>query len=435
MNLNLNERITKIITCFRELQQENSRNEKKCILDYYYRLNEQLKNDILFCFEILAGKHKLGYTFMSSPSTIFEQSVVPNLDVECSLEEFLGFAYLIEDYSNESIQKVVRHYSGLRETTTFINNLLNRNYRLGIGLSELKKSSYSPMLAKKYDSNKCPSGYPSSDFYITEKLDGNRCIARYEEGGWKFYSRSDKPLKVDFDMSTFNKLFVYDGEILSIDQVENPGQQNFNVTSGIINSNNGDKNKLIYTVFDIIDNKLTYCNRRTLLNQQQETCNVKVLPVLGSFVSWGELNTCIALYLDEVTSRGGEGLMINVGDAYYQNKRTDVLLKVKQVQTMDMKVVYALPGTGKNEGIVGSLICEAYSRETNILYRCRVGSGLSDKQRNDWADNIELILNKIVEVAYFSTSQDANNKGTNIYSLRFPRFKQVREDKKETSIY
>ena len=102
---------------------------------------------------------------------------------------------------------------------------------------------------------------------------------------------------------------------------------------------------------------------------------------------------------------------------------------------MDLKVIDIKPGTGKNEGLVGSIECLAYDKEEDRVYSCSVGSGLTDWMRQRWAQYPEKILGKIVEVQYFSISQNESDKGTSRYSLRFPRLKAIREDKQTTSIY
>lgn len=54
-----------------------------------------------------------------------------------------------------------------------------------------------------------------------------------------------------------------------------------------------------------------------------------------------------------------------------------------------------------------------------------------------WARDIRRIIGKTIEVSYFSLSQTKEDRelGNNVYSLRFPRLKRVRDDKTETSEY
>ena len=101
---------------------------------------------------------------------------------------------------------------------------------------------------------------------------------------------------------------------------------------------------------------------------------------------------------------------------------------------MDMRVTHLWEGTGKHAGRVGSMACILQTSDGKT-YMCNVGTGLSDAQRNRWTSHPDEIIGRIVEVAYFSVSQDAKNRGTKNYSLRFPRLKKVREDKEDTSEY
>ena len=289
------------------------------------------------------------------------------------------------------------------------------------------------MLAKKFDPVKFPRDIFDS-YYVTLKLDGNRCIAYYDEG-WHFISRSGKPLRVNFDMTNLPTSYIYDGEILSEQQLYHPSQANFNTLSGILNSKNKDKSSLCYVIFDVIED-IPYYMRREILDLLGKKVplakEVYILP--AKKFTRKELLDSIEQALEEVTSKGGEGLMINLGSAPYIHTRTDQLLKVKQTFTMDMEVKDVYGGTGKNEGLVGALHCIATDCTTGRIYECNVGSGLNDEQRYLWAQKPEMIIGKIVEVAYFSISQDKNMRGSLRWSLRFPRLKRVRLDKTETSV-
>jgi ATP-dependent DNA ligase len=129
---------------------------------------------------------------------------------------------------------------------------------------------------------------------------------------------------------------------------------------------------------------------------------------------------------------GGEGIMLNRINRGYEHRRTDALLKYKQVQFMDMRVTGWYMGTGKYADLVGGLNCVLEAADGKII-TCDVGSGLSDAQRFVWACDPSRIVGKIVQIGYHELTQSEENRGTNMYSLRFPRLIKVRTDKSETS--
>ena len=59
--------------------------------------------------------------------------------------------------------------------------------------------------------------------------------------------------------------------------------------------------------------------------------------------------------LDELVHGGGEGLVLHLADAAYVTGRSDVLLKVKQLQDTEAVVIEHLPGKGKYQGMLGAL--------------------------------------------------------------------------------
>ena len=80
--------------------------------------------------------------------------------------------------------------------------------------------------------------------------------------------------------------------------------------------------------------------------------------------------------LREVTSAGGEGLMLHRGDSLYRAERTDDLLKFKPYQDAEARVVAHLPGKGKYTGMMGALLVQdANGRQF------RIGTGFTDEVR------------------------------------------------------
>ena len=80
--------------------------------------------------------------------------------------------------------------------------------------------------------------------------------------------------------------------------------------------------------------------------------------------------------LARVVASGGEGLMLHHAQAPYRAGRSDDLLKVKPYQEDEARVIARLPGRGKYERMLGSLLVE-----TTDGKRFRIGSGFTDAER------------------------------------------------------
>jgi DNA ligase-1 len=80
--------------------------------------------------------------------------------------------------------------------------------------------------------------------------------------------------------------------------------------------------------------------------------------------------------LQEITSAGGEGLMLHRGDSLYRAERSDDLLKFKPYQDAEARVVGHLPGKGKYIGMLGALLVE----DANGV-QFRIGTGFTDEVR------------------------------------------------------
>lgn len=435
----LQERIDYFTHMFGLLQDTNSRIEKELIVK---DIPDNYKEDFDFIIECLAGKHKFGYTY---------HYMAPWLDTPIkyfTIKGALQFLLTPLKEHNLSQDNVSVYITCTSIWADFFEPIVNRTLKLGIGNSLIEKEKYAPMLAKKLEND---VKFSKSGYFVTEKLDGNRCIASYDGERWNFTSRNGKAMHVDIDMSLMDKSYVYDGEIMTPAQTINSElrgreilfgaketnwqKEDFNTTSGLINRHTLDK-CLVFNVFDILVDA-PYIERRHELDKlspEDTSLDVRILPALGHFATKEDLFANIPALLDKITSTGGEGLMINLADSTYLQKRTDQLLKVKKVYTMDMRVIDIEYGTGKYEGQVGSIRCIATS-EYGKEIECWVGTGLSDEQRLDWAVHNEHIIGKIVEVSYFSLSQDKAKRGSKEYSLRFPRLKSVRTDKNTTSEY
>lgn len=82
--------------------------------------------------------------------------------------------------------------------------------------------------------------------------------------------------------------------------------------------------------------------------------------------------------LDNVVSEGGEGLMLRRGGSLHSTGRSDDLLKVKRYDDAEAVVVAHLAGSGKYEGMLGSVRVRR-----NDGRQFHIGTGFSDEQREN----------------------------------------------------
>lgn len=83
-------------------------------------------------------------------------------------------------------------------------------------------------------------------------------------------------------------------------------------------------------------------------------------------------------FLEEVESKGAEGVVVRDPKALYINKRTSKALKVKTFIDSECEVVGYTKGKGKSKGELGALVCRL---ENGTVFK--VGSGFTDKERKN----------------------------------------------------
>lgn len=123
-----------------------------------------------------------------------------------------------------------------------------------------------------------------------------------------------------------------------------------------------------------------------------------------------------------------EGLIIKNWDAVYQWDRTIDWCKVKRFYDVDARVTGWYPGRKKSrlEKTVGGLNIEGRD-EHGRPFKCNVGSGFTDKDRDHIRDNWHLYDGSTAVITYQEMSKA---KGAEYFALRFPTIKQLLRDDK-----
>ena len=312
----------------------------------------------------------------------------------------------------------------------FVRGLLTKSLKIGADAKTVNKVipgliyTFEIMLGSKADLNKLPKG----DKFVTEKFDGQRCFTIIKNGKITMKSRQNKEITglievlKSIKQTGLNNVCL-DGELLAINS---DYESVYKDTMKIISTKSEVKTGVKYMVFDIItldefENKKKtdiYSIRRSVLENIKETEFLKVTPILYH----GNDNDKVLEILNKCRQNGAEGCMINL-DKSYEFKRSKTLLKLKVMNSCDLKIIGFEEGDGKYKGVLGNLICDYKGCQLGV------GSGFSDKQREQIWNNQEEYLNRIAEIQYFEETY--NDKGG--LSLRFPVFKCVRELGKEIS--
>ena len=316
-------------------------------------------------------------------------------------------------------------------------NIIDRNLKTRSTVSMINKvipgliPTFDVALAKAYDEKTQKKVDWKDGWFVSRKLDGVRCLTVIDMfGEVKFFSRQGKEfltldnLKMDIKALGLTNT-VFDGEVCIVDENMN---EDF---AGIIKEIKRKDHTIetpYYYIFDMLDledfndktSKDNFANRLVnLRNTVEETRMVGILEQL-------ECNNIIFDLMMEKSKKGGwEGLMLRKNSTY-KGKRSDEILKVKQMFD-DEYVVVDLENDYHRVIVDGQEIEEMMLKNVIIEHkgnRVQVGSGFSHEQRRHFYENPDEILGKQITVQYFE--ETTNKNGT--HSLRFPVIKAVYEN-------
>ncbi len=204
-------------------------------------------------------------------------------------------------------------------------------------------------------------------WWMSEKLDGVR-------GYWtgkEMVSRSGKPFNIP-------QWFVRNFPPTALDGELWLGRQQFSGLVSIVRRKvpGDDWKKVRYFIFDAPGIEGSFEKRIDSAKRWFARHPSAYAEVLKQEVCEGEEH--LKAKLKEVEDLGGEGLMLRRPESLYLVGRTHDLLKVKTYRDTEAVVVKQNPGSGRNEGRMGSLLVRLPS---GIEFS--IGSGFSDDDRNN----------------------------------------------------
>ena len=434
----------------KKIESSNSRKFKEEIL-----LNEMKKNNSIF-FE--------GLSLACNKLLTFGVKQIPESSTDGSGLEWNGFKSLTDDLINRKLTgyaardriKECMNLSFQDEWNFYFRRILMKDLRCGVSEKTInnvaKANNFSQFLIPVFAcqlSQDCELHKKklTGEKILQIKLDGVRAVSiLYPNGNVDIFSRNGKELN-NFNLvkeelqkvflkNKIDKAVVLDGEIVSVNfqqlmkqihrktAVQNPDATLYlfdiisleNFKKGIEEISQLDRIEKLKKFFDInfdsnIDNKIK---------------------ILGSYkvdLDSQKGQAFLKKFNQESVSNGYEGIMIKDPISFYECKRTTSWLKSKPYIEISLSVKSYEEGTGRNKNKLGAIIAEGYDNDK--FFKLNIGSGFSDKQREDFWEKKESLIGQIIEVRADSISKSQDG---NFWSLRFPRFKCFRGLEKNEKI-
>ena len=277
--------------------------------------------------------------------------------------------------------------------------------------SEVKPKLFNPntfsvMLANKYNGSN-PVGY-----YLSEKLDGYRSIFYKQGMSAGFISRTNKPFNAPewFINDIASKLpdnTILDGELYT--------KRNDFAGMGIVRKKvpvDSEWRKITFMVFDLPLIHKTFKERYQIMKELlKDIPHVQVVEhtEIKSVEQFNDIHK-------KLVSEGAEGTMLRDPNSYYENKRSHMLLKVKDFLDDEAIVEGMEFGDGRNSEVMGNLIVK-WAPHANQKYKGTfdVGSGFTDDQRKNWKTLFK--KGTVITIKYFEIQSSGKP--------RFPIFQNI----------
>lgn len=269
-----------------------------------------------------------------------------------------------------------------------------------------------PMLAKKYEDY--PLTFP---VYSSAKLDGFRLICT-KDG---MFSRNGKEYKSVPHIAECLKEFfkknpnvILDGE-LYCDKFAN----DFNAISSLVRKTKPteddlelSKQSIEYHIYDCVDTSKLFEERYDIIKECVKQTNSHLIRLVESIKV--ETQELLDSLYGQYIEYGYEGQMIRYNKKY-ETKRSKYLLKRKEFQDEEYKILDIIEGEGNKQGVAGAMV---FKNELGIEFNSNI-KGSREFVKEIW-DNREQYIGRLATVKFFNLTPE--NK-----IPRFPYVIKIRE--------
>lgn len=324
-----------------------------------------------------------------------------------------------------SSKKVTGKNSGKKNATTPEEQAISEaqsmhTFKIERKYSTTKESaqlpSLLPMLAHKYDLKK----HNGMLFLAQPKLDGVRCVARWEDNKVVLYSRSGKVYDVKHISDELEKFMgkedIFDGELYihglplqtQISLVKRPQEASTKIKYWVYDMPvvNGDENlpfsarqEALSRIFDDYHNKTYLADMNFEQIMAWDPIGEDSVYVVETPTYWCD---DVDFYLKSFLKDGYEGMMLRLPNSeYLWGYRSNDLLKVKEFQDSEFEIVDVVEGEGKMLGH-GIFVCKNDLSEATF----KAIPKMTMEERAEIFKNKETYIGKLVTVKYFDRTED-----------------------------
>lgn len=220
------------------------------------------------------------------------------------------------------------------------------------------------MLAHNYN----PDQHDPSGWYMSEKLDGVRCVW----DGKQLYTRNGNSIFAPEWWIKEMPDIALDGELWS-------KRDDFQKIVSIVRkqkANSEDWKQIKYMIFDGPTIKGKFKHRINVLKSKIEEKGSSIVQLVEQIVC--KKKEDLVKLTDQICAEKGEGVMLKNPNSVYEGCRSFNLLKVKKFDDAEATVIGHERGTGRCENMCGAIIV----REKSGM-EFKIGSGFTDVQRRN----------------------------------------------------
>ncbi len=268
-----------------------------------------------------------------------------------------------------------------------------------------------PMLAQKFSEHGEKLKYPC---LVQPKLDGHRCIAIFDsDGDVTLWTRSRKPiLSMVHIQKELKKLglknLALDGELYNHKLADAFEQLTSFIRDEKVKPGADAVEYHVYDVIGAVNCVKQWQRADWLANNLKNAAHIVVVSTRLA----NDEDELMALF-DEFLQDGYEGAMARNRDGLYVNKRSYDLLKIKQFDDAEFKVIGLEEGRGKLAGHAGAFICIT---DEGVDFRAKLMGKLDDLKK--YFENPKLAVGRYLTVKYQGFTKK-NNKPRFAVAVRF----------------